>query len=306
MIRIRCLPDDVDATPAGETTLLDALLAAGVPLAHACGGHARCTTCRVRVEDGAECLGPRTDDERAMAERLRFDDATRLACQATCGGTSVVRRLVLDKRDEQLASRLASDPSRGSVGREEDCTILFADVANFTPLSERLPPYDVIHLLNRYFLQVGDAIERCGGYIDNYMGDGLMAVFKGDGCALAAVRAGLAMLEETADVSEYAEPLYGAPFRIRVGIHHGTVVIGDMGACHKRRETVIGDVVNVASRIEAANKPAGTRLLVSDAVLALVRDDVVTGRIVDTPLKGKTGAHTLVEIVRLADAAASA
>jgi adenylate cyclase len=187
----------------------------------------------------------------------------------------------------------------GVAGREEEVAILFSDVAGFTPLSERLPPYDVIHLLNRWFMQAGADIEAAGGRIDNYMGDGLLAVFRGVDCALGAVRAALAMQRSADALSEYTERLYARPFGVRVGVHHGCVVIGDLGAAHNRRETVIGDAVNVASRIEAANKQAGTRVLVSESVIARVQDAVETGCTHDLALKGKTGTFVLHEILAL-------
>lgn len=296
--RISARPDDVTVEAAPDQTLLDALLAAGVPVTHACGGRARCSTCRVRVEDGGDTLCPRTEDEQAMAARLSFDEATRLACQTRVRGDACVRRLVLDDCDRDLATRLLADEG-GAVGHEEHVAILFSDVAGFTPLSERLPPYDVIHLLNRWFLQAGEAVEAAGGRIDNYMGDGLLAVFRGAEAAGNAVRAALALQDVADRVSAYAEPLYGRAFAVRVGVHCGTVVIGDLGAAHNRRETVIGDAVNVASRIEAANKEAGTRVLVSAPVLDELGDRVTTGRTAELPLKGKSGTFALFEVTAL-------
>ena len=298
--RISTCPDGRTVDATADQTLLAALLAAGVPVTHACGGHARCSTCRVRVETGAETLCPRTDAESAMASRLKFDDATRLACQTRVRGDASVRRLVIDACDQTLATGLLEGDGTAAVGHEEEVAILFSDIAGFTPLSERLPPYDVIHLLNRWFLQAGDAIDTAGGRIDNYMGDGLLAVFRGDDGAANAVRAGLALQEVADEMSAYAQPLYGRPFAVRVGIHCGTVVIGDLGAAHNRRETVIGDAVNVASRIEAANKEAGTRVLVSESVIEHVRDRVETGRTADIALKGKTGTFRLFEVTAIA------
>jgi adenylate cyclase len=292
-------PDGRAASVREDQTLLAALLAAGIPITHACGGKARCSTCRVRVEDGADVVCPRTDDESEMAAKLHFDDATRLACRARVSGDAVVRRLVLDDCDECLTTRIGPEVLAGVAGREENVAILFSDVAGFTPLSEKLPPYDVIHLLNRWFLQAGEDIDAAGGRIDNYMGDGLLAVFQGETCGLGAVRAALAMQESADEMSEYTQRLYGEPFGVRVGIHHGCVVIGDLGAAHNRRETVIGDAVNIASRIEAANKEAGTRILVSEPVMECVRDAVEAGCSHDISLKGKTGTFRLHEIVGL-------
>ncbi len=181
----------------------------------------------------------------------------------------------------------------------EIVAILFSDVAGFTPLSEKLPPYDIIHLLNRWFWKAGEDVEAAGGRIDNYMGDGLLAVFQGDECGISAVRAGLAMLRSAEHVSEYTQKLYEQPFAVRVGIHVGCVVIGDLGAAHNRRETVIGDAVNVASRVEAANKEADTQLLVSETVMECVQGRVETGCTYDLALKGKTGKFHLQEITGL-------
>ncbi|MHC4909759.1 MAG: adenylate/guanylate cyclase domain-containing protein [Planctomycetota bacterium] len=298
--RISTCPDDVTVDVAPEQTLLDAMLAAGVPVTHACGGKARCSTCRVRVECGDGTLCPRGEAEAAMAERLMFDRETRLACQTRVRGDAAVRRLVIDDCDQELATRALAGERAAPVGHEERVTILFSDVAGFTPLSEKLPPYDVIHLLNRWFIQAGRAIEAADGRIDNYMGDGLLAIFRGTAGAANAVRAGLAMQDVADEVSAYAQPLYGREFGVRVGIHCGTVVIGDLGAAHNRRETVIGDAVNVASRIEAANKEAGTRVLVSEPVIEHLRDRVETGRTADIALKGKTGTFRLFEVTAIA------
>ena len=161
----------------------------------------------------------------------------------------------------------------------------------------------MIHVLNRYFRRVGRVIEAEGGYIDNYMGDGLMALFGVDepkAAPLRAVRAGLAMLREAGTLSRYMQDAYDTAFRIRVGIHYGPVVVGMLGACHKTRETAIGDAVNFASRIEAASKSAGTSLLVSEATHAQVADAVEVGKRVTMPIRGKSGEHTLFEIVGLA------
>ena len=297
--QITSRPDGRSLPIAAEQTLLAAMLDAGIPITHACGGNARCSTCRVRVEDGAGMLCPRSDDETEMAAKLMFDDQTRLACRARVQGNATVRRLVLDDCDECLTTRVGPNVMAGVAGREEEVAILFSDVAGFTPLSERLPPYDVIHLLNRWFMKAGADIEAAGGRIDNYMGDGLLAVFRGADCALGAVRAALAMQRSADALSEYTERLYTRPFGVRVGVHHGCVVIGDLGAAHNRRETVIGDAVNIASRIEAANKEAGTRVLVSESVIALVQGAVETGCTHDLALKGKTGTFVLHEILAL-------
>ncbi|MFQ5844237.1 MAG: adenylate/guanylate cyclase domain-containing protein [Planctomycetota bacterium] len=299
---IFCLPDERRVPVAKDQTLLDALLAAGVAVAHACGGHARCSTCRLQLLTGAESCTPRSPDERTMARRLGFDDSIRLACQTRITGDVAARRLILDDEDESLATQLMKENRGEAIGREIRAAILFADVAGFTALSEVLPPYDVIHLLNRFFHRAARAVERHGGRIDNYLGDGLLAVFGEEECPdapLGAVKAGLDLLGEAAGISGYAESVYGRPFAVRVGIHYGTVVRGTVGDAKTRRDTIIGDPVNMASRIESAGKEAGTRFLVSEETWSAVRDRVEVGRTFPLKLRGKEGTFRLYEITGL-------
>ena len=299
-----CLPDDKQVPVEGDYNLLQALLIAGIPVAHACGGSARCSTCRLHVLTGAEHCAPRTEAEQEMAERLKFDDCIRLACQTRIKGEVAVRRLILDDEDEELASQLDEGNVGDAIGREVTATVLFADVEGFTSLSDVLPPYDVIHLLNRYFRQAGAAIVRNGGHVDNYIGDGILAVFRWEeheDATLRAVKAGLDLLEVASGISSYVESWYGRGFRIRVGIHSGPVVAGTLGDATLQRDTIIGDTVNTASRIENACKEAGVALLISAACHADVRDSVETGLTCPLELRGKEGTHDLYEITGLRD-----
>lgn len=293
-------PDGREVEAGGADTVLAASLRAGIPHAHACGGNARCSTCRVSVESGLEHCAPQAERERALAERLRFSPEVRLACQTTVRGDVSVRRLVLDEEDVELTRRMTAGSAPASLGEEKEIAILFADIRGFTSLSERLPPYDVIYILNRYFNHMGRVISAHGGYIDNYMGDGLMALFGVDdpaGAPLRAVRAGLGMIEEVGVLRPHFESLYEASFRIGVGIHFGEAIVGTVGATGRRRMTAIGDAVNFASRVEAANKEYGTELLVSAETYERVKGRVRAGRVIRrAALKGKAGAHALYEI----------
>lgn len=294
-------PDERNVEAAVSETLLAASLRAGIPHAHACGGNARCSTCRVSVESGLEHCAPRDEREHLLAERLHFSPEVRLACQTTVRGDVCVRRLVLDEEDVELTERMTEGGAPASLGEEKEVAILFADIRNFTSISEQLPPYDVIYVLNRYFNHMGRVISAHGGYIDNYMGDGLMALFGVDDPAdapLRAVSAGLGMLDEVGRLRPHFESLYDASLRIGVGIHFGEAIVGTVGATDRRRMTAIGDAVNFASRVEAANKEYGTELLVSADAYQHIKGRVVTGReIQHAVLKGKTGEHTLYEVL---------
>ncbi|MGH9944865.1 MAG: adenylate/guanylate cyclase domain-containing protein [Pyrinomonadaceae bacterium] len=307
MPHIHFEPDDVDVEALETELVLGVSLTAGLPHAHACGGKARCSTCRVSITDGLEHCAPRTPPEQALAQRLHFAPEIRLACQTRVSGDVSLRRLVLDADDVELTKRLMTGTA--SVGEEKLIAILFADIRNFTSFAERLPPYDVIYVLNRYFHRMGKVISRCGGYIDNYMGDGLMAVFGVDDAgdaARRAVEAGLGMLDEVESLRPDFESVYDMSFQIGVGVHYGEAVVGTVGAAGTKRLTAIGDAVNFASRVEAANKEAGTKFLISEDTYYEVKDFITVGReCAEVSLKGKSGAHALYEVVGLKDGRAS-
>lgn len=290
----------VEARP-GET-ILQASLRSGIPHTHACGGEARCSTCRVVILDGLEHCAARNPKEQAMADRLHFAAEMRLACQTTIRGDIRLRRLVLDADDVLITDQRAAGAVPDIAGEEKTLAIMFVDVRGFTAFAETLPAYDVVHALNRIFCALGPAITRHGGRIDNYMGDGLMALFDGDdpnAAALHAVNAGLDMLEAMAGLQAYFQDNYGQALRIGIGLHCGEVVIGSIGAVGSKRTTAIGDAVNLASRIEAANKPLATRFLISGHVHDMVGEAVLTKRCEDVSLPGKAGTHTLYEVIGL-------
>jgi adenylate cyclase len=190
---------------------------------------------------------------------------------------------------------------------EKKIAILFADLRGFTMFSEALPPYDVIYVLNRYFYCIGKVIAKHGGMINNYMGDGLMALFGCDDSVQAAersVRAALEMVSAMEAFNLYLESMYQQQLKIGIGIHYGEVVIGSVGAsANSQQMTAIGDAVNLASRIEAANKTLGTMLLVSEAVYSKVQNQVSVSQHCAVEIPGKTGQYNLYAVVGMSEAA---
>jgi adenylate cyclase len=311
------LPDQRLVECGPVDTVLSAALRAGVPFAHACGGHSSCSTCRVLVVEGRSGCAERTPKERVIAERLAFPPEFRLACQTRITGDVTVRRLVLDEEDTELADirprfrRRARGPLGWAfgtlrsaeprpIGDEVRAAVLFADIRGFTAFSAALLPYDVIHVLQRHVREVTMAVERHGGVVTSFMGDGVMALFvpgrARESASMRAVRAGLDMLSATAARRPALEELYGRSFELNVGLHFGPVIVGTLWGRHAT-PTAMGDIVNVASRIEQANKEFGTRFLMSDATLAEVGDAVATGRSFQCRLPGKADDFTLVEVL---------
>ena len=303
MALIHFLPDDIKIDANEGETILMAGLRAGIDHAHLCGGSARCSTCRVIIIEGLENCAPRNAEEQSIAEMLRFDPKVRLACQTVVTGNVKLRRLVTDiLEDVELTSLYIKGVEPCSIGVEKYILILFSDIRGFTPFAENLLPFDVIHVLNLYFQRVGEVLGRHGGSINNYMGDGFMALFEADDPAegaLRAVKAGLNLLDAVRKLEPYLEELYHKSFQIRIGLHFGQVVAGKLGSPGNKKMTVIGDTVNFASRIEAANKQAGTQFLISEDTYALVKAQIRVGKRVRLPLPGKSGKYNLYEVAGL-------
>jgi adenylate cyclase len=314
------LPDQrlIECRP-GEA-ILPAALRAGVPFAHACGGNGKCSTCRIVVVEGHQSCTEPTPRERAIADRLGFGPQFRLACQTSVRADVTVRRLVVDDRDVELAdlrrrparrhrrrqlrahfARVGGHQRPRSIGDEVPVAIMFADIRGFTSFVEAVLPYDVIHVLQRVLGDVTASIERHGGAVTSYMGDGVMALFgndRGGPSSRRAVRAGLEMLATSDARRPVLDELYGRSFDLNVGVHFGTAIVGGLLG-DAVTLTAIGDTVNTANRIEQANKEFGTRFLVSDAARAELDESVRLGRSFTCLLPGKAGEHELFEVLGL-------
>lgn len=312
MPRISFSGDNVAVETDGKESILQASLRAGIAHTHVCGGKARCTTCRVMVIDGdADALSPPRDNETWLARKYGFAGNIRLACQVSASSDVTLRRLVIDEEDVVITQLCHKDEKFSATGMEKDLVILFADIRNFTRFSESQLPYDIIHMLNRYFYIMRRIIEAHRGQIYNYMGDGLLALFgveeegeeEGQGVARQAVAAGLAMLEAMDGMQAYLESTYGQGLDIGVGIHRGEVVIGSIDDARSDKKMVIGDAVNFASRIEAHNKEIGTRLLVSAPIYDELQSSLSAGKVCSVNIKGKSGEYRVIEILAMAGTA---
>ena len=152
--------------------------------------------------------------------------------------------------------------------------LLFADVAGYTSFAERHSPREVIETLDRYFRAVTAPVISRGGRVVDYYGDGVFAVFtpspgEPDGAyARNALDAAVHLFGALNPFNEALSDRLGERFAVRAGLHVGRVVRGTVGPPGARKEAVVGDAVNVAARVEAANKVLGTRLLVTEQALA--------------------------------------
>jgi len=296
--KIEIQPDNKKIEISQDETILTASLRKEIPHLSACGGVGKCSTCRINIISGLENCSERTEYENKLAKRLDLPKTIRLACQTKVSGKVKYRRLLLDKRDLTLNSQLTAKKS-GSVGTVRNLTIMFCDIKGFTPFSESLSAYDVIFILNRYFSIMREIILKNGGEINNYIGDAIMAIFglkESRQQILRSVNTGLQMLEAMDEFKKYLKEAYDRIFDMRIGIHFGEVIVGSVGYGDDKKLTVIGDVVNIASRIESTNKDAGTRLLISENAFNEIKESVIVDNYLRLKLRGSSNLITLYEV----------
>ena len=201
-----------------------------------------------------------------------------------------------------VVEELVSNPDRFRLGGEKrTLSVLFGDIEGFTTISEQVPPEELVSLLNEYLSAMADEIFLTDGTLDKYMGDAVMAFWGAPvplpDHALRACRTALAM-QETARRMEAAWSALGRPvFNIRVGINTGEMIVGKMGGVKKVDYTVIGDSVNLASRLEGANKQYHTRVIASGETYALV-EAAILGRPLDhIAVKGRSEPVVIYELL---------
>jgi len=204
-----------------------------------------------------------------------------------------------------VVEKLIKDPASIRLGGErKELTVFFSDLAGFTDLSERLPPEELVQVVNRYLAAVTDFILDNHGYVDKYIGDAVMGVFGSPeplpNHAVAACHAALA----TRDWMEKAFADSPVKLRARIGLNTGPMVVGNVGSERKKNYTVLGDAVNLASRLEAANKEVGTLILVGEDTERLVRGQFLMRPIARLRVKGKQQPNQTFELVSEPGAAA--
>jgi adenylate cyclase len=169
--------------------------------------------------------------------------------------------------EPELERLTARDELPALGGELREVTILFSDIAGYSGISESLTPAALVGDLNRYFARMTEIVQRRGGFVDKFIGDGVLAVFGAPlatgNHAAAAVQAALDMI--AALESDPTLSLNGQPIRIRVGLHTDRVIVGNIGAPDRFNYTVVGDGVNLASRLEGVGKMYHVAIIASDA-----------------------------------------
>ena len=249
--------------------VLDASRRANIPHAAICGGRGRCTTCRVRVLRGVDKLPPPSASEQALLGRLHAGPSVRLACQLRPHSDTAVLPLL----PPDIGARETRRRDRSEVSDiERFVAIMFVDIRRSTALVEKRHPYDVVFLLNHFFDAVAGAVVDTGGMPSQFVGDGMMAIFgvhagPREACSQALGAAQL-IHSRLADMNRTMADELPEPIAIGVGLHAGSVILGELGYKDRFVLTAIGDSVHVAARLQELTKDYGCQLVVSEIVAA--------------------------------------
>ncbi|CAB3797726.1 hypothetical protein LMG28138_04304 [Pararobbsia alpina] len=247
-------------------SVLEASRMAGVPHASICGGRARCTLCRVRVHSDVPLPAP-AEAERRVLERLGADSQTvRLACQLRPTHDLSVWPLVPPGASTAFLQRRQRDV----VPQEQFAAFMFVDMRDSTRLAAAQLPFDTIFLASRFLSAVSSAVVQAGGLPNQFMGDGVLAIFglssePSTACrqALSAVPLVAANIDE---LNAVLEQQLQTKIRFGIGLHCGRAVMGEIGFREHLTFTAIGDPLNVASRLEQLTKEIACEAIVSEQV----------------------------------------
>jgi len=202
----------------------------------------------------------------------------------------------------KVIQELMENPEKLTLGGEERVmSVLFTDVANFTTISESLTPRELVKLINEYLSEMTEIVLRHDGIIDKYEGDAIMAEFGAPifykDHAMKACHAALEMQAHLKELSRAWRRAGRPVLTCRAGINTGNMIVGNMGSQKVFDYTVLGDEVNLASRLEGANKPFGTKIMISDATYNEVKNGLVTRPLDRIVVKGKSKPVKVHEVI---------
>jgi adenylate cyclase len=259
-------------------SVLEASLRNNMPHASVCGGRARCSTCRIRVIGDCGELPQPSQREAFVLNRVgAADPSIRLACQLR--PTSDLSFFQLFMPHAITANAHASNPAR--IGQERYLVSMFVDMRGSTKLAEKQLPFDTVFIVNRFLGAVSQAVIECGGQPNQFVGDGMLALFGLSANPQTACRQALratAMIAANVDeLNQFLSHDLREPIRFGIGIHGGEVIIGDIGYRDHMVFTALGDAVNVAARLQDMTKSLACEAILSEEVritAGLAADDL--------------------------------
>jgi adenylate cyclase len=275
-------------------SVLEASLRHNVPHASACGGRARCSTCRIRVIGDCSALPEPSKREAFVLNRVgAADPSIRLACQLR--PTEDLSFFQLFMPHTMSANAHAGHPHR--IGQERYLVSMFVDMRGSTRLAEARLPFDTVFIVNRFLGAVSQAVIECGGQPNQFVGDGELALF-GLQCdpqtaCRQALKAASMIAANVEELNRFLSHDLNEPIRFGIGIHGGEVIIGDIGYRDHMVFTALGDAVNVAARLQDMTKNLGCETIFSEEVritAGLATDDLPAQEVA---IRGRSGPMTV-------------
>ncbi|WP_375157114.1 adenylate/guanylate cyclase domain-containing protein [Bradyrhizobium sp. RDT46] len=248
-------------------SVLEASLRHNLPHASVCGGRARCSTCRIRIIGDHAALPEPSQREAFVLTRVGTNDPSiRLACQLR--PTSDLSFFQLFTPQATTATAHASAPA--SIGQERYLVSLFVDMRGSTQLAEKRLPFDTVFIVNRFLGAVSQAVIENGGQPNQFVGDGMLALFgltaDPQTACRQALKAASGIATQLDELNRLLSHDLRQPIRFGIGIHGGEVIIGDIGYRDHIVFTALGDAVNVAARLQDMTKTLGCEAIVSDEI----------------------------------------
>jgi adenylate cyclase len=296
-------------------TVLEASLRNNVPHASVCGGRARCSTCRIRIIGDTSALPEPSQREAFVLGRVGTSDPSiRLACQLR--PTTDLSFFQLFLPHTMSADGHASNPTR--IGQERYLVNMFVDMRGSTKLAEKRLPFDTVFIVNRFLGAVSQAVIESGGMPNQFVGDGMLALFglstsRQEACR-QALRAAAMIAANVDELNKFLEHDLREPIQFGIGINGGEVIVGDIGYRDHMVFTALGDAVNVAARLQDMTKSLACELVVSDEVRATAGLDAdilpqqevaIRGRNEPMIVRTVTDARTLSALVNEEQSAAA-
>ena len=229
---------------------------------------------------------------------------------ASLGCTMIMEDLTEEKRirttmarymNTKIVEQVLAEGESALEGRLQNATILFSDIKDFTSIAERVGPPETVSVLNEYFTEMVEVVFAYNGILDKYIGDAIMAVFgppfPSSSDADNAVRVAIRMQAVLRDLNARRARVGQPQFEIRIGINSGDVVAGSIGSTRRADYTVIGDGVNIAARLESANKQLGTAILISGSTQRALTGDYHLRELDLIRVKGKQEPLPVFEVM---------